>query len=143
MLRWPAGRAVIDCISDKVQTFLEFTNAGIDLVLGHLSSGRSLSVVAPNVTAEVRAKAAGATVVYLKALSIIYFFSLVINVLFHYGILQVRGIRTFPNLHILKHVYFRQGDWSRVMDDPGDVCVRAHQRGVQHLYGPVGGAATN
>lgn len=36
VLRWDVGRNIIDCLGDKVTTFLAYTDAGSSFVYGHL-----------------------------------------------------------------------------------------------------------
>jgi pyrimidine nucleoside transport protein len=39
ILRWNTGRNILQCISDKVTTFLQFSDAGSGFVYGYLASG--------------------------------------------------------------------------------------------------------
>ena len=43
-LRWPTGRAIFDCIGDKVRSFLFFTDAGSGFVFGYLVNGKPLDL---------------------------------------------------------------------------------------------------
>jgi len=40
VLRWSTGRGILECFSDKVTTFLEFTREGSGFVYGYLDSGK-------------------------------------------------------------------------------------------------------
>ncbi|ODM92791.1 Solute carrier family 28 member 3 [Orchesella cincta] len=63
ILRWDGGRNFLECVSRKVTTFLAFSNNGSDFIYGHLSSGSFIS------------------------LSVIYFFSFIVGLLYHMGIM--------------------------------------------------------
>ena len=43
VLRWNLGRAVIQCLSDKVTAFLDYTNAGSGFVYGYLVTDKNSS----------------------------------------------------------------------------------------------------
>lgn len=95
ILRWPLGRSVIECIGQKIDRFLAFTNQGSSFVFGYLVTQQMFNVnklsnssLAFNVTSEVNAAKAVPSVVVFSALSVIYFFSFIVNILFHYGVIQ-------------------------------------------------------
>lgn len=95
ILRWPLGRSAIECIGQKIDRFLAFTNRGSSFVFGYLVTQQIFNVnklgnnsVAFNVTSEVNAAKAVPSVVVFSALSVIYFFSFIVNILFHYGVIQ-------------------------------------------------------
>ena len=95
ILRWPLGQSVVKCVGQKIGQFLEFTNEGSSFVFGYLVTQNLFNEnvfnnnsVAFNVTSEVNAKKAVPSVVVFSALSVIYFFSFIVNILFHFGIIQ-------------------------------------------------------
>ena len=46
VLRWDVGRSIIDCIGQKITTFLNYTNAGSGFVYGYLVSDQNNSQIA-------------------------------------------------------------------------------------------------
>ena len=46
VLRWQLGRQVLQCIGDKVTTFLDYTTAGSALVYGYLVTDQNSSGIA-------------------------------------------------------------------------------------------------
>ena len=100
ILRWPPGKAVFDCIGLKIDRFLGFTNEGSGFVFGYLVHQNIFntdklvnSSLAYNITSQINLKKAVPGIVVFSALSVIYFFSFVVNILFHYGIVQWLTIR--------------------------------------------------
>ena len=72
-----------------------FTNQGSGFVFGYLVHQKIFNTavldnnsIAFNVTSEINSKKAVPGVVVFSALSVIYFFSFMVNILFHYGIVQ-------------------------------------------------------
>ena len=95
ILRWPFGKAALDCVSSKVDKFLAFTDAGSGFVFGFLVNQQPFlpnrlvnNEVAFNVTSAVNTSKAFASVVVFKSLSVIYFFCFVTNILFYFGVVQ-------------------------------------------------------
>jgi pyrimidine nucleoside transport protein len=96
ILRWPLGKAIVECLGQKVDRFLSFTNEGSGFVFGYLVNRQIFNVdvfpnnqsLAYNVTSEVNDYKAVPSVVVFSALSVIYFFSFIVNILFYYGIIQ-------------------------------------------------------
>ena len=95
ILRWPTGKSVIDCIGSKIEKFLLFTDSGSGFVFGYLVHRRPFlpqllekNSMAYNVTMAINENKASPPVVVFKALSVIYFFSFIVNILFYYGIIQ-------------------------------------------------------
>ncbi|CAG7834095.1 unnamed protein product [Allacma fusca] len=81
ILRWDGGRDAFDCLSSKIKTFLDFSLAGSDFVYDHLSTGVNLNFTS------------GDTLVLqplfaFKSLSVIFFFSFFINILYYYGMMM-------------------------------------------------------
>lgn len=74
ILRWPLGREVFECMSDKVATFLNFTSAGSSFVFGDLATEE------PSIFA-------------FATLPVILFFSFCIQILYYYGAMQTIVIK--------------------------------------------------
>lgn len=104
VLRWDHGRGALQCLSDKIKHFLDYTNRGSYFVFGHLASGFNLTdalgdfaTLAPkqpeglNITDGIirghEIKNIGAVFMFL-ALPVIFFFSFFVNILYFYGIMQ-------------------------------------------------------
>jgi len=94
ILRWDVGQGVFDCLGKKVKTFLDYTDAGSGFVFGYLVTQQpfnpgTLSGVAQNVTAEINSTPFAINFVFtFKILSIIYFFSFFVSMLFYWGTMQ-------------------------------------------------------
>lgn len=95
ILRWEHGKVAIECIGAKVDNFLVFTDEGTKLVYGHLVHRKPFipqllepNSVAFNVTSQINQAQAVSPVVAFKALTVVYFFSFVCNILFFLGIIQ-------------------------------------------------------
>ena len=95
ILRWKPGRLFFECIGQKVDAFLSFTDVGSAFIYGHLITQKPFlpdrlpnDSIAFNVTTMINEYQAAPVVVVFKALSVIYFFSFVINMLFYLGYVQ-------------------------------------------------------
>ena len=95
ILRWTPGRLFFECIGQKVDTFLSFTDVGSAFIYGPLITRKPFlpqllpnDSIAFNVTTMINEHQAAPVVVVFKALSVIYFFSFVINMLFYLGYVQ-------------------------------------------------------
>ena len=106
ILRWPLGKSVVDCVGQKINRFLAFTNDGSSFVFGYLVTQKVFNTdnlnktsIAYNVTSEINMQKAVPSVVVFSALSVIYFFSFIVNILFHYGIIQKLTIQIGSFLH--------------------------------------------
>ena len=95
ILRWPLGKSFVDCIGQKIDRFLGFTNQGSSFVYGYLVSQQIFNeklfdndTVTYQVTSEINANKAVPSIVVFTALSVIYFFSFMVNVLFYLGVIQ-------------------------------------------------------
>eukprot|EP00095_Tigriopus_kingsejongensis_P009513 snap_masked-scaffold624_size122968-processed-gene-0.7 protein:Tk09513 transcript:snap_masked-scaffold624_size122968-processed-gene-0.7-mRNA-1 annotation:"hypothetical protein DAPPUDRAFT_306527" len=78
-VRWRhVGRNIFNCLADKVTIFLDFTDEGSSFVFGYLVTGMPL-LDDPLVID---------TVFMFKTLSVIYFFSFCVSMLFYLGALQ-------------------------------------------------------
>ena len=94
ILRWRVGKAAFGCLGDKVKTFLDYTDAGFGFVVGYLVTQKPfnpglLGGVAREVTEDVSNTAFAFNFVFMfKILSIIYFFSFCVSMLFYCGVMQ-------------------------------------------------------
>ena len=75
ILRWPLGKSVVDCLGQKIDSFLGFTNQGSSFVYGYLVSQQIFnpdrfenSTLAYNITSEINMKKAVPSVVVFSAL---------------------------------------------------------------------------
>lgn len=81
ILRWDYGRQFFDCLGNKIDTFLGFTDSGSSFVFGYLVNQKPFLVgnlkngsIARAVAEEINMNNAISTVVVFKALSTVYFF---------------------------------------------------------------------
>ncbi|XP_053674491.1 solute carrier family 28 member 3-like [Anopheles nili] len=72
-IRWEVGRSIFSCIGNKVATFLNFTQAGATFVYGSLLAGDGENEYA---------------IFAFAVLSVIYFFSFCISILYYLGAMQ-------------------------------------------------------
>ena len=91
ILRWPLGKAVFDCLGQKVKTFLDFTDAGSGFVFGYLVTQQPFYPATLNnatsraVAQDINSAQAIGFVFIFKVLSIIYFFNFVVSIFFYLG----------------------------------------------------------
>ena len=88
ILRWETGAAIFQCIGDKVTTFLEFTSAGSNFVFGFLSEGVYNGTGINGTVPEDLYFTFPGPIFMFKSLSVIYFFSFCVSMLFYLGTLQ-------------------------------------------------------
>jgi pyrimidine nucleoside transport protein len=95
ILRWETGKAILDCVSKKVDRFLAFSDDGSGFVFGFLVNQQPFipnrvahNELAFNITTEINASRAVSSVVVFRSLSVIYFFCFVTNILFYFGVVQ-------------------------------------------------------
>ncbi|EFX87746.1 hypothetical protein DAPPUDRAFT_22032, partial [Daphnia pulex] len=67
VLRWELGRQVIQCLGDKITIFLDYSNEGSGFVYGYLVTDKNMAGI---------------------ILSVIFFFSFFVSILYYYGIMQ-------------------------------------------------------
>ncbi|XP_066995126.1 solute carrier family 28 member 3 isoform X2 [Anabrus simplex] len=67
-IRWSTGRQIFQCIGDKFTTFLSYTDAGTNFMYGNFLSDQGIFA--------------------FKVLPVIFFFSLVVQVLYYWGTMQ-------------------------------------------------------
>ena len=72
------GNAMIGCLGDKVETFLGYTDVGSQFVYGYLA----MDII------DAEGQFVAASVFYFKTLSVIFFFSFMVSMLFYAGIMQ-------------------------------------------------------
>ncbi|EFX87744.1 hypothetical protein DAPPUDRAFT_96692 [Daphnia pulex] len=77
VLRWKTGQQVFACLGDRVSIFLKYTDAGSGLVYGHLVTDQNASGIPLG------------TIFAFKALSVIFLFSFMVNILYYYGVMQM------------------------------------------------------
>ncbi|KAL1473402.1 hypothetical protein MTO96_038704 [Rhipicephalus appendiculatus] len=106
VLRWSHGRDALQCLSNKVKNFLDYTNSGSHFVFGHLASGWNLTEALGDLvpkedmlqnvtnvtnitTVPIVDTIKSLPAVFLfQALPVIFFFSFFVNILYFYGIMQ-------------------------------------------------------
>ncbi len=95
LTRWDVGKASLDCIGQKVNRFLGFTDEGSKFLYGYLVDQTPFDVeqlanssLAFNVTSEINAAKAVFPSVMFKSLSNLYFFSFVVAILAYLGVIQ-------------------------------------------------------
>ena len=90
VLRWDVGKAVFECLGNKVTTFLGFTDAGSGMVYGFLTTGfkipdpNKINMTNPEEIQFIEYPGVFA----FQTLSVIYFFSFFVSMLFYLGVLQ-------------------------------------------------------
>ena len=87
VLRWETGATIFKCIGDKVSAFLDFTNAGSVFVFGFLSEG-FVNGTGVNGTIPEDLYFSFNPPFMFKTLSVIYFFSFCVSMMFYLGALQ-------------------------------------------------------
>ncbi|CAL8129406.1 unnamed protein product [Orchesella dallaii] len=87
ILRWEGGREFLDCVSLKVTTFLDFSNEGSSFVYGYLASGSALVGNGTTFRDLVGETIAFDPLFAFQGLSVIYFFSFFVGLLYHLGIM--------------------------------------------------------
>nr|CAH0104896.1 unnamed protein product [Daphnia galeata] len=76
VLRWELGRQVIQCLGEKITIFLDYSNEGSGFVYGYLVTDKNMAGIALG------------SVFAFKILSVIFFFSFFVSILYYYGIMQ-------------------------------------------------------
>ena len=87
VLRWETGATIFKCIGDKVSTFLGFTNAGSSFVFGFLNDG-FVNGTGVNGTIPEELYFTFQPPFMFQTLSVIYFFSFCVSMMFYLGALQ-------------------------------------------------------
>ncbi|GAB6028853.1 hypothetical protein CHUAL_004655 [Chamberlinius hualienensis] len=92
VLRWEVGKEVFECLGDKVQTFLNFTNQGSSFVYGYLVTGilTGWTNVTINDTVVIQSipLPPQQQLFAFQVLSVMFFFSFCVSILFYYGSMQ-------------------------------------------------------
>ena len=100
--RWPVGKQIVQCLSSKVTTFLNFTYSGARFVFGYLADGSGIfnsgafrpkdnSTEAEGIRgilSDINTMGVVGTPFFFGPLSIIYFVSFFVSMLFYWGTLQ-------------------------------------------------------
>ncbi|KAI9560233.1 hypothetical protein GHT06_014247 [Daphnia sinensis] len=76
VLRWDFGRRTFECLGSKFSLLLDYSVAGSEFVYGYLANDQNTSGIALG------------TIFAFRILSVIYFFSFLINLLYYYGAMQ-------------------------------------------------------
>lgn len=114
VLRWGHGRGALQCLSDKIKFFLDYTNQGSHFVFGHLASGFNLTDALGDLVTLVPKPELGANITngtshdiknilpvfMFLALPVVFFFSFFVNILYFYGIMQWMVIVVGKFLHL-------------------------------------------
>ena len=100
-LRWDLGRQVVQCFSSKVGTFLNYTVEGSTFVFSYLGNGKpfvpnafndatneNLTETVRTVLWEINEQGVVSTPFFFGPLSIIYFVSFFVSMLYYWGTLQ-------------------------------------------------------
>jgi len=99
-LRWKLGNQIVQCLSSKVGTFLNYTYLGADFVFGYLATGRPFVPEAYNKTDDPTLTSTVQDILtdlnngvvgvpfFFGPLSIIYFVSFFVSMLYYWGTLQ-------------------------------------------------------
>ena len=106
VLRWPTGRDIFQCLGDKVTLFLGYADAGAGFVYGYLASQQPFAPYAINVTDDANRTEEYQSIAtafntpdsegnfpvnyifIFKNLSVIYFFSFCVSMLYYANVLQ-------------------------------------------------------
>ncbi|XP_046462699.1 uncharacterized transporter YutK-like isoform X2 [Daphnia pulex] len=76
VLRWDFGRRAFECLGNKFSLLLDYSVAGSEFVFGYLANDENTAGIALG------------TIFAFRILSVIYFFSFLINLLYYYGAMQ-------------------------------------------------------
>lgn len=95
ILRWNVGRNIFQCLGDKVSIFLAYTDEGSGFVYGYLVTQQpffswelDVNSTAYQVTTDINTHKAIGFVFVFKVLSVIFFFSFMVNMMFYVGAMQ-------------------------------------------------------
>ena len=109
--RWDIGKQVVQCLSSKVGTFLGYTYEGSTFVFGYLADGKpffpesyisnstdpSITSTVQTILSEINELGVVGVPFFFGPLSIIYFVSFFVSMLYYWGTLQfvVKKIGTY------------------------------------------------
>ncbi|TRY80041.1 hypothetical protein TCAL_07561 [Tigriopus californicus] len=95
IIKWAVGVAIFNCLGNKVSALLEFADEGSGFVFGYLVNQRPVFLdslkndsLAHGVFSEVYENGAMGFVFMFKVLSVIYFLSFLVSMLFYWGAMQ-------------------------------------------------------
>ena len=115
ILRWPFGRSVFKVLGDQVQGLLTYTDVGSGFVYGYLVNQKPFNLEGVDNSSEVyetmsfiNDSGAFNSVFAFRILSVIFFFSFMVSMLFHLGAMQwmigkigwMLKVRIFPNFRL-------------------------------------------
>ena len=101
LLRWNLGNQIVQCLSSKVGTFLNFTYEGATFVFGFLATGQlfipeaynnadnpNLTETVQDILRDINNNGVVGVPFFFGPLSIIYFVSFFVSMLYYWGTLQ-------------------------------------------------------
>ena len=98
--RWELGNQVVQCLSSKVGTFLDYTYQGAGFVFSYLASGKpfqpdlynhtddALTDTVRTILGEINDQGVVPLPFFFGPLSIVYFVSFFVSMLYYWGTLQ-------------------------------------------------------
>lgn len=92
VLRWKAGHAVLNCVSQKVTTFLEFPREGSHFVFGYLTTGINMTQILGSIAEGHNVTDVKPAFVF-NTISVMFYISFFVNILYYYGLMQGLIIR--------------------------------------------------
>ena len=99
-LRWKFGNQVVQCFSSKVSTFLAYSNEGATFVFSYLANGKpfvpenynstdgSITETVRTILGEINDQGVVPIPFFFGPLSLIYFVSFFVSMLYYWGTLQ-------------------------------------------------------
>ncbi|XP_077517574.1 putative transporter YutK isoform X1 [Amblyomma americanum] len=91
MLRWPAGRRLVVCLSLHIARFFEHASEGSRFLFGYLATGANLSFAGGATLALQDARNGSATlspILAFSAMPVIFYVGFCVNVLYYWGVMQ-------------------------------------------------------
>ncbi|XP_070392157.1 uncharacterized transporter YutK-like isoform X4 [Dermacentor albipictus] len=92
MLRWPAGRVLVVCLSQHIRRFFKHASGGSEFLFGYLAAGANLSVSGRGgVLLLANGRNDTSTllpVLAFSAMPVIFYVGFCVNVLYYWGIMQ-------------------------------------------------------
>lgn len=100
LFRWELGNQVVQCLSSKVGTFLDYTYQGAGFVFNYLASGKpfqpdlynntdeALTDTVRTILGEINDQGVVPLPFFFGPLSIVYFVSFFVSMLYYWGTLQ-------------------------------------------------------
>ncbi|XP_023339611.1 sodium/nucleoside cotransporter 1 [Eurytemora carolleeae] len=100
VIKWSFGKDLINCLSSKVKTFLSYSDVGAEMIYGYLITGKpfipdnynnntDLDLTVRGVMVAINDSGSfGGSGMMFKVLSMIYFLSFFVSMLYYLGVLQ-------------------------------------------------------